>query len=94
MQLLFARIVTGAKRGTSHNLLYNDIGWQTLEKRRYISKMKFVYKLFHGIAPEYLVNLLPGIVRENNPYNLRSGDNILLFHNRTETFRSHYFQIV
>ena len=25
MQVMFARIVSGAKRGTSHNLLYNEV---------------------------------------------------------------------
>ena len=29
-----ARVVLGTKRGTSHNALYLELGWQTLSDRR------------------------------------------------------------
>ena len=34
LQLEAARIITGGVKGTHHNQLYAETGWQTLEKRR------------------------------------------------------------
>ncbi len=53
IQPAFARIVTGAKRGTSHQLLYNELSWPTLADRRAVAKLKFMYKLFHNIVPDF-----------------------------------------
>ena len=38
-QLAAARIVTGAKKGTSHNLLYEETNWETLKSRRQNTKI-------------------------------------------------------
>ena len=38
-QLDVARTVTGARKGTHHNLLYSETGWQTLATRRKNSKL-------------------------------------------------------
>ena len=53
VQLSFARVVTGAKRGTSHELLYNETSWPTLSSRRNDVKMKFMHGVVHGKAPDY-----------------------------------------
>ena len=87
VQLAFARIITGAKRGTSHNLLYNETSWTTLAERRKIMKLKFVHRLYYQYAPEYLLQLLPGSVNKHVTYNVRSGDNIRQYPTRTEKFR-------
>ena len=52
VQLGFARVVTGAKRGTSHELLYNETSWPTLSSRRNNVKMKFMHGVVHGKAPD------------------------------------------
>ena len=70
IQLTFARIVCGAKKGTSHVLIYNEINWPTLEERRKEHKLKFFYKIVNNSAPSYLNNLLPK--PNSNPYNLRN----------------------
>ena len=75
MQLLFARIITGAKRGTSHKYLYEELGWSTLAERRRVAKLKFIHKMYHNVAPEYLVDLLPEPANANVCYNLRFGGN-------------------
>ena len=72
IQLMFGRIVTGAKRGTSHDLLYMDLGWQKLSERRNISKLKIFHKLSHGNLPQYLSHLLPLRVDQTTAYNLRN----------------------
>ena len=87
IQLAFARIVTGAKRGTSHAVLYDEVSWKTLEERRKIMKMKFIHKIYYHNAPEYLLQLLPSSVNEHVMYNVRSGENIRQYQTRTEKFR-------
>ena len=34
LQLDMTRVVTGARKGSIHELLYNETNWQTLSKRR------------------------------------------------------------
>ena len=34
IQLMFARIVTGAKRGASYDLLYKETSWPTFSEKR------------------------------------------------------------
>ena len=84
VQLLCARIVTGAKRGTHHDLLYKELQWQTLSERRHVSKLKFMYKLKNRIAPEYLSSLLPNTRSVNVLYNLRHGEDITRLKSQTQ----------
>ena len=59
VQLNFARGVTGAKRGTSHNLIYEEISWQPLSGRKKENKLKFMQKIVHKSAAQYLSDILP-----------------------------------
>ena len=88
-QLLFARIVTGAKRGTSHELLYHESSWATLADRRDTCKLKFMHNIYHRKAPDYLSNVLP--VKVDNRYKLRNDNNLAQFETRTEKFRKSIF---
>ena len=90
VQLNFARCVTGAKRGTSHNLIYEEISWQPLSERRKENKLKFMQKIVHKSAPEYLSDLLPQPIQDN-PYNLRRNQDIRQFHFRTSKFQNSLF---
>jgi len=87
IQLTFARIVTGAKRGTSHQLLYNELSWPTLADRRTVAKLKFMHKLLHNNVPEYLTDVLPFTDCGNANYNLRNKDDVQQYATRTEKFR-------
>ena len=87
IQLNMARIVTGARKGTSHQLLYQETNWQTLNKRRELLKLKNFIRIVNGEAPTYLHDLLPrtfGSIRNNS----RNPDNFVVFKTRTETFKS------
>ena len=88
VQLIFARIVTGAKRGTSHELLYNELAWPKLCERRQKSKLKFILKMFYNSSPDYLIQLLPSAVNENVAYNLRNGQDIRPPRCRLEKFKN------
>jgi len=67
LQLSFARIVTGARKGTKNELLYRDLKWAKLEDRRKRNILLFIHKLVYGDAPDYLTFLLPD---RSNFYNL------------------------
>jgi hypothetical protein len=64
-QMRAARIVTGAKRGTHHQFINNELGWNSLGDRRGHSKLCFMHKIIHHKAPDYLVNLIPDAVNVN-----------------------------
>ena len=58
VQLEAARLVSGAKRCTSHDPLYREVGWQSLQHRRNYAKLVIMYKMVNDIAPSYLCGLL------------------------------------
>ena len=92
-QLEIARIVTGARKGTSHKLIYQETGWQTLAERRSIWKIKYLSKIINGDAPEYLQTLLPQKVGDIRPSS-RNANNFNLIKTRTETFRRSFIPSV
>ena len=80
VQLSFARVVTGAKRGTSHELLHDETSWPTLSSTQNNVKMKFMHGVVHGKAPDYLCNLIS--LTDNNDF--RNKENVTQFRTRTE----------
>ena len=86
-QLRAARIVTGAKRGTSHELLYRDTGWPELNVRREVAKMCYMHKIVNKKSPDYLIEILPGTVNARSGYETRNSKDIDEFKFRTEQFR-------
>mgnify|MGYP001067214830 CR=1 FL=1 len=80
------RIVCGAKRGTSHSAIYDELKWPKLDERRKENKLKFIHRIINNVAPSYLIDLLP-LPDENNPYNLRNNDQQKQFRFRTTKFQ-------
>ena len=71
IQLEAARIVTGTTKLVSIEELYNETGWETLEKRRTKHKLSLFYKMNNNMTPEYLSNLVPQPIETATNYNLR-----------------------
>ena len=84
-QLRAARIITGAKRGTSHEKLYKETKWPELKDRREMHKLCFMHKLVNETSPNYLIEILPNT--KNVPYELRNISDVQQFTSRTEKFR-------
>ena len=84
-----ARIVSGAAKLCSIQKLLAELGWETLQKRRSKHKLVTFYKIINGLTPSYLFDLLPPLVGDANPHNLRNSDHIQPFRNRTNTV-SHF----
>ena len=63
-------MVTGAKRGTKHRLLYEDLQQEELEIRRTKHKIVMMYKIVNGQAPVSLSKLIPERAEERHQYNV------------------------
>ena len=87
-QLGVARTVSGARKGTSHSALYNELGWEKLSQRRDTTKYKFFSKIVHKDAPEYLFELLPDTVGSRR--HLRNAKDFQPIFCRTETYRNSF----
>ena len=51
--------ITGAIRGTSREKLYEELGLESLQLRRWFRKLSCFYKLFNSEYPRYLFELIP-----------------------------------
>lgn len=54
IQLDAARIVTGLRKGTPKWKLYNELGWDSLQNRRWKNKLLFLHKAIPGNIPDYI----------------------------------------
>jgi hypothetical protein len=87
VQLSAGRAVCGAKRGTSHQELYRELGWEKLKERRDRQCLVTLHKMVVRQAPETVVRLIPERTRQRNRYNVRSQEHITM--PRT-TSQAHY----
>ena len=74
VQYRAGKIVSGAISRTSKDLVYQELGWHSLEERRYVQRLKVFHKILNGKTPIYLQNEIP----RPNPTreNLRNNDDI------------------
>ena len=68
--------ITGAIRGTSKEKLYQELGLESLQHRRWFGKLRTFYKIFKNQSPRHLYELLP---LRTTPHNTRSSRNITFF---------------
>ena len=61
-----ALAITGAIRGTSTEKLYNKLGLETFEKRRWYRKLCCFYKVYKNHSPKYLFYIIPVTVSRYN----------------------------
>ena len=83
-----ALAITGAIRGTSKEKLYDELGLETLEKRRWYRKLCCFFKIFRYKCPKYLFNIIPTSV---STYNTRNTNNIPLFKVKHNFFQNSFF---
>ena len=85
-QLSIARTVTGAGKGTSHELISNELNWPSLTDRREGVKLKNFLKIMNNEMPQYLQSLIPEKIGAKRPQ-LRNPDNFYSMRSRVETYR-------
>ena len=86
-----ALAVTGAWRGTSRQRLFEELGWESLYKRRWYRRICHFFSLKETRRPAYLFDEIPA--ERNVSYNLRSQHEYQPS-GRTASFASIYFQNV
>ena len=86
-----ARIISGATKLCSIDKLFSELGWESLQTRRDKHKLIIFYKILHGLAPNYLADLVPPLVQNISSYNLRNSDHIQNFQANTNLFRNSFF---
>ena len=80
IQIEAGRIVSGTTKLVAIDKLYRELGWLKLSERRKLHKLFLFYKMQNGLAPDYLVDLVPPRVGNETPYSLRNADNYQQVH--------------
>ena len=62
-----APVITGSIKGASQVKLYNEIGLESLEFRRWFTELCLFYKIKKTGLPEYLFNMIPQSNHQHNP---------------------------
>ena len=83
-----ALAITGAVRGTSREKLYQELGLESLRKRRWYRKLCYFFKIFKGQSPEYLFRIPPSV---SKAYKTRTNDKIPLFSGKQNFFMNSFF---
>ena len=81
--------IAGAWKGTSRNKIYEELGWESLNDRRWSRRLILFFKFINNLAPEYTRHPIP---------QTRLPTNALRFHAvvgrinaRTERFQSSFY---
>ena len=71
-----ARIVSVATKLCSMHTLLADLRWDTLACRRRKHRLTLLYKMKHGLTPNYLAHMIPNQFQDRYP--LRNAESIHL----------------
>ena len=88
-QMSIDRTVTGARKGTSHDLILNELNWPSLVDRRELAKLKNFINIINKESPVYLEDLIPKRIGDIRPQS-RYPDNFYTVKSRIETFRKSF----
>ena len=88
LQYNAALAITGAIRGTSKEKLYNGLGLESLQNRRWYRKLSFLYKVIANKSPSYLFNMTP---TKNTSRPTQETDNTPLLGTKHNFFLNSYF---
>ena len=78
--------ITGAIHGSSHDKLYQELGFESVHDRRWFRKPCFYYKIRNNMCPLYLIELLS--IMKSSCYSLRLNRAQTVPNFRTERFKS------
>ena len=65
--------ITGAIRGTSKEILFEELGLESLQHRRWYRKLCCFYKVLKNQSPKYIFSIIPKL---NRPYSTKNANNI------------------
>ena len=81
--------ITGAIQGTSKEKLYQELGLESLQLRRWYRKLGMFHKIFKSKSPQYLFKLIP---EKTSSYVTRNADNIPLFNIKHSFYKNSFFR--
>ena len=81
-------VITGAIRVTSKEKLYQELGLESLQLRRWCRKLEMFYKIYKNKSRQYLFKLIP---EKTYAYAIRNVDNIPCFKIRHNFFKNSFF---
>ena len=83
--------ITGAIQRTSRQKIYDELGLDTLNERRWRSKLTSFYKIVNGLLPKYLYSYLKFPSQENYPLRSALITKMNPIPSRSKTFRNTFF---
>ena len=93
-----ALAITGAVRGTSREKLYQELGFESLQQRRWYRKLCCLFKIINNQSPSYLFQLIPSpsylfqlIPSPNTRYFARNSENIPQLCTKHDFFKNSFF---
>ena len=89
VQYSAARAITGTWRGTSQEKLYTELGWESLNCRRWSRRLTSFHKILNNLTPSYMKDPFPP--QRPLQYCLRNQDVIGRIKARTEKFQSSFY---
>ena len=72
LQYSAARAITGAWKGTSKTKLFEELGWETLDKRRWSRRLILFYKIINNITPAYTRAPIPYLQKPFYSFQVRA----------------------
>ena len=89
MQYSAARAIIGAWKGTSRKKLPEELGWETLDLRRWSRRLVLFYKIVNNITPAYTRDPIPNI--DELPYSFRARAAIGQIYARTDKYKATFY---
>ena len=63
---------------TQTDSLYFETGWEPLHSRCHRRKLRLFNKIYNGLAPQYLHDLIPHTIQSTTIYTLRNGTDLIV----------------
>ena len=82
--------VTSAVRGTSRENLYQELGFELFQQRRWYRKLCCLFKIINNQSPRYLFQL---VLSPNTTYFVRNSENILQLCTKHDFFKNSFFSL-
>ena len=82
--------ITVAIRGTSKKKIYQELGLEHLESRRWFRKLCFFFKILKNKSPRYLFRIIP---QRRSSYITKNSDEIPLFKANHNFYKNLFFQV-
>ena len=89
VQYSTALAATGACKGTSRGKLYDELGWESLNRRRWSRRCILIYKIVNNLTSDYTRHQIPHL--QESSYDLHRRATVGQICARTQGFKSSFY---